>query len=335
MAKRIVEIRGTNNRNSPWKDIIEDYFPEFMAFFLPQVAASIDWTRGYQFLDRELRKAIKIASDEQRYVDKLVKVWDGKANKSTWILLHIEVEDQAKSDFALRMYSYQYQLFDQYHRKVATFAILTDNDFEWRPSAYQYALHGSELIWRYTTIKLIDYQSQWATLAQSNNLFAVVVMAQLKALQTRNRSRQRYFWKSQLIRALNNHRYSDKQIFQLLRFIDWLMLLPPKLDEKLTTEILLDGEKQKRSYISQFELRAKDRGLQEGKLEGSAESWLERELKIILDLIQTQCGKVAKSLQNQVCALSSEQLTRLINTIPEFHQEADLAIWLEQQSAGC
>jgi len=29
--------------DSPWKEIIEDYFSEFMSFFFPQAHSDIDW----------------------------------------------------------------------------------------------------------------------------------------------------------------------------------------------------------------------------------------------------------------------------------------------------
>lgn len=40
--------------DSPWKDELEWYFEEFMAFFFPQAHADINWNHGYEFLDKEL-----------------------------------------------------------------------------------------------------------------------------------------------------------------------------------------------------------------------------------------------------------------------------------------
>jgi hypothetical protein len=38
--------------DSPWKDVLEAYFQDFMQFFFPQIHADIDWSRGYDFLDQ-------------------------------------------------------------------------------------------------------------------------------------------------------------------------------------------------------------------------------------------------------------------------------------------
>jgi hypothetical protein len=34
--------------DSPWKDVLEHAFPEFMAFYFPDAPRQIDWTRGHQ-----------------------------------------------------------------------------------------------------------------------------------------------------------------------------------------------------------------------------------------------------------------------------------------------
>ena len=60
---------------SPWKDIIEGYFPDFMAFFFPDAAAEIDWSRGFELLDKELAQVVQDAELGRRYADKLIKVW--------------------------------------------------------------------------------------------------------------------------------------------------------------------------------------------------------------------------------------------------------------------
>ena len=42
--------------DSPWKNILDLLFEEFMAFFFPAAHAQIDWLAGYEFLDKELQK---------------------------------------------------------------------------------------------------------------------------------------------------------------------------------------------------------------------------------------------------------------------------------------
>ncbi len=46
--------------DSPWKEVIERYFPEFMAFYFPDAYAEIDWSKEHVFLDQELRAVVPV-----------------------------------------------------------------------------------------------------------------------------------------------------------------------------------------------------------------------------------------------------------------------------------
>ena len=48
--------------DSPWKEMLDGYFPAFMAFFFPEAHADIDWTRGYESLDTDLQQIVRDAA---------------------------------------------------------------------------------------------------------------------------------------------------------------------------------------------------------------------------------------------------------------------------------
>ena len=58
--------------DSPWKDILEVYFPQFIKFFAPYAYQEIDWDKGYEFQDKEFQKIFPKSTTGRRYVDKLV-----------------------------------------------------------------------------------------------------------------------------------------------------------------------------------------------------------------------------------------------------------------------
>ena len=115
-----------NDYDSPWKDILETWFREFMEFFFPDVAADIDWTRNYEFLDKEFQQIIREAEQGRKLADKLVKVWklDGK---EVWVLIHVEIQGAREVIFAKRMYIYNYRIFDRFDRPVVSVTLLTDS----------------------------------------------------------------------------------------------------------------------------------------------------------------------------------------------------------------
>lgn len=71
--------------DSPWKEALEYYFPEFLALFFPVIHGGIDWSRQYEFLDKELQRIVRDAALGRRYADKLAKVWS-LSGQETWIL---------------------------------------------------------------------------------------------------------------------------------------------------------------------------------------------------------------------------------------------------------
>ncbi|MEI6070111.1 MAG: hypothetical protein WCP96_22505 [Methylococcaceae bacterium] len=95
--------------DSPWKEAVEHYFPEFMAFYFPEANAGIDWSKEPIFLDQELRAVVQDAELGKRFVDKLVRV-TLKNGDEDWIYIHIEVQGARQADFAKRMFVYNYRI---------------------------------------------------------------------------------------------------------------------------------------------------------------------------------------------------------------------------------
>ena len=71
--------------DSPWKDILQLYFEQFMLFFFPQTYGEIDWTRKPEFLDKELQEVVRDAELGRRFADKLVKIYR-TSGEENWIL---------------------------------------------------------------------------------------------------------------------------------------------------------------------------------------------------------------------------------------------------------
>ena len=177
---------STPDYDSPWKEILDGYFPDFMAFFFADIHADIDWSRGYESLDSELQQIVRDAALGRRLADTLMQVWrrDGTPQM---VLIHLEVQGQREADFAKCMFVYNYRTFDRYDGPVASLAVLTDASRAWRPTRYRYCLWGCEMGIRFRVVKLRDYRRRWAELEASRNPFAVVVMPQLQARATQRR----------------------------------------------------------------------------------------------------------------------------------------------------
>lgn len=96
--------------DNPWKLAISVYLESLLALFFPNIHEGIDWTKPYEFLDKQLQQVMRDDEIGQREADKLVKVWllDGSQK---WLLIHLEVQSQYQSNFAERMYVYNSRIF--------------------------------------------------------------------------------------------------------------------------------------------------------------------------------------------------------------------------------
>ena len=102
----------------------------------------------------------------------------------------------------------------------------------------------------YIKTKLLDYKVQWSYLEKEENPFAIVVMAHLKALETRKDHSLRKQWKTELTKLLYEKGYSETGVLNLYRFIDWVLTLPEAF-EKIFFEDLKQYEKEKKMpYIT-------------------------------------------------------------------------------------
>lgn len=249
--------------DNAWKEALDVYFEPFMAFFFAAAHREIDWTRGFEMLDKELQQIAPESEQGRRVADKLVKVWRTNG-RDEWVLVHVEVQSQQERDFAERMFVYNYRLFDRYNRKVASFAILGDNRPAWRPDRFGYELWGTKTGIEFATAKLLDYAADEAGLAAHPNPFAVVVLAHLKTLETAHDDEARRASEVRLIKGLYERGFGAEQIRRLYRVIDDMMDLPKPLAKLVWTEVREFAKEKNMPRLTGAELWGHEQGLSEG-----------------------------------------------------------------------
>jgi len=292
-------MNATPDYDSPWKEILDSFFEDFMAFFFPAAHAAIDWGRGLEFLDKELQKITADAALGRRFVDKLVKVWL-RNGAELWVLIHVEVQGSRETDFALRIFVYNYRLFDRYHAPVASFVILTDEDPDWRPTGYRQQVFGTVTTFQFETVKLLDYEARWGELEASASAFAVVVMAHLRVLSTRQDAGARLSWKLQLTKLLYERGHDRLRVVKLFKFLDWLMVLPEEQQREYRDELVRYEEEKQMPYITTIERMGIEQGLEQGLQQGSCRQ--------LLRVLRGRFGEVAEAVREKLAKLNVEQL---------------------------
>ncbi|MEH2368933.1 DUF4351 domain-containing protein [Nostoc sp.] len=276
----------------------------------------MNWKRPHEFLDEEFQQIAREAELGRRYADKLVKVWQIQGQE-TWLLIHVEIQAKSEDTFAARMFSYNLRIFDRFAKPAISLAILCDTDQRWRPYQYSYNYPNTSLNFEFGTVKLLDYQNHWAELEASDNPFATVVMAHLKTQQTSKKPGERKAWKFSLIRRLYELGLQEKDIRNLYRFIDWVMILPKALEAEFWQEFKQYEQERTMSYITTGERIGYERGKQE---QGQT---------LVLRQLQKRVGELPQEVRGQIQTLSLEQLEALGEALLDFITIQDLLNWLE------
>ena len=218
-----------------WKEIVTVLFEDCVRFFLPEVGEQIDFDRPPEFLEQELHKLI--ADETKRgkiYNDKLAKVWL-KDGSERWLLIHIEVQSYREADFAERMFSYFYRIYDKYGPHLTALAIYTGSKRQ-PPDTFRYELFGTEVTYRFNAFSV--RQAVEKDLLASDNPFALVVLAAKYLLNTRKDPQKRYSFKRKLVTLALEKGYERPKVVVLLRFVYLIVSLPKVLETQFEEEFV-------------------------------------------------------------------------------------------------
>ncbi len=266
--------------DSPWKDTLQAFLPAFVLFFYPDIHTDIDWSRGYESLNKEFQKIARKAKVGKRIADKLFKVWLNEGTEQ-WLLIHIEFQGDAEIEFPLRMYQYNSAARQLYNTEVISLAVLCDESPIWRPTTFAYGRWGCVMELTFRIAKLLDYSGKDEALEASDNPFAAVVLAHIKAMETKRDPLTRKQWKLRIVKGLYQRKWTKDEIVRLFLAIDWMMDLPDDLVQAFESDLDEFEEETHVKYVSSIERLGEQRGYQRGEVHGLREGYFEN---IAMDL---------------------------------------------------
>ena len=281
--------------DNPWKLAVQTYLRPFFAFFFPAIEEDIDWSREPRFLDKELLQVLPESEVGTRFADMLIAV-HRRSGGEAWVLIHIEIQASKDSTFDERMWVYHYKIFDLFRRPLASLAILADADASWRPDHYQAELWGCRARLDFPIAKLIDFEPELDSLEASDNPFALIVAAHLRALRTSPDSVVRKEFKVTLVLSLYSRGWGHQGVAQIFRILDWLLKLSIELDRQFWSEIKRYEEEKGMPFLSPTEIRFLEEGRQVGIKEGIKEGRAEVARGMIAEGIDVEVVKKLTSL---------------------------------------
>jgi len=311
--------------DSPWKEAIGAYFEPFMRLFFPSVHAIIDWSRPYELLDAELRKITGDSTLGRRYADRLVKVFTLE-DAEVWLLIHVEVQGKADEAFNFRMFVYYYRIRDRFEDvEIVSLAVVTDEPDVSGLGVYEEGRDGYGLRFTFRVYDLQrwrDRERELKVLA-ADNPFAVVALAQLEA-HRKSTDPERKARKREIVWLLYEHGYSRDDVLNLLRFIDWMIRLPPKLDMELRDELIAYEEEMKVPYVTSFERMAREEGEKIGEKRGEKRGEVKGLAKALLKQLRIKFGPPQPEWEKRILAATPEQLDLWVERILAADRPEDL-----------
>ena len=257
------------NRNDLlWKGVLEDLFDDFLRFFYPDANELFDFSKGFEYLDKELEQLFPPEADSYatRYVDKLVKVFT-ISGVEEWILVHVEVQGYADRDFAKRMFQYYSRIFDQYDRPITAFAIFADTHKNFHPQYYEREFLGTRIYYSYNTYKIIDQND--TELETSNNPFAMAVLSAKISLSRPKLNDQQLFAAAyDLAKRLLAKQIPKQKIRMVMSFLRYYLRFEnPEISAKFVKELNVLTERSTTMGIEELIVdQAKKEGIQKGEL---------------------------------------------------------------------
>lgn len=165
--------------------------------------------------------------------------------------------------------------------------------------------------------KVLNWRNRWAKLEVNPNRFALVVMAHLKAQESKD-GVARKSWKLRLVRLMYQRGHAREDILELFRVIDWLLRLPEDLEREFIGELLAFEEETKMPYVTSAERIGRQEGRQEG---------LRSERQLLLRLVQKRFGAAVMERSRSLLE-AVEDLAALEELGEGVLDGADGAAWL-------
>jgi len=256
-----------------WKGILEDVFDDFLVFIFEDQANIFDFTKGFEFLNKELAQIYPVDehATHPKYVDKLVKVFT-KDGSEEYILVHVEVQGYNDPGFAKRMFRYFYRILDKFNKRVTCIALFTGNEKASPVKQYDYDFLGTENCFKYNAYNIIEQDVE--ALGKIGNPFALVVQTALIALQKDGLGEENVLslYKS-IARRLLQENISPVKTRAIMNFLKYYVSFENKENiSKFEKEIRTLTNNNFTMGIEELLLeRAEKRGVEKGREEGRQE----------------------------------------------------------------
>ena len=272
-----------------FKQLLTEFFKEFMELFLPDEAAEIDFGQ-VKFLEKEY--FTDVSRGKKKQLDLVVEAGLKRGGKE-FILVHVELQSRRLTDFPLRMYEYYSQLFLRHRKPIIPIAVFADQAIWRKPIADVYELKFLDKVYiqfHYHLIKLKHYS--YRDFIKSDNPLAYALMTQMGYDKA-----DRWRLKADFLRLILGARLDAARESILLDFVESYMGLSDS-EQDLFNEVIIEENTymEVEKMVTVYEKRGIEKGMAEALNKMVASGISESEAKKILGIKKRRSlrGKMPK-----------------------------------------
>jgi len=310
-----------------WKDAVENLFQHFINLIAPDFYPYVDWSEEISFLNEELHQISPASEETKRFVDRLVQVWMLNGEER-WVLIHVEVQGYRDAEFSERMFIYFYRIYDKFKRDILSIAVFAESSKGYKPNRFNREFFGCELSFRYRTYKILEQDEE--ELMESDNPFALVVLAAKRSLESREDEEKRFSFKRELVSLMLEKEYGREEILHVFRFLDGILALTNLEKEKIIYNELLSKEVREMAYLTNFERLAIEKGIKQGLEQGEQIGMVRNARELVMDALEVKFGMVPEELQTKLQQIQEREVLRqllrqaiVVSSLEEFEKSVE------------
>ena len=308
-----------------FKELLENFFADFVELFFPEAHAAMDWG-NIKFLQQEV--FTDVTRGDKHLVDILVET--RLKGEPGIVLVHVENQAQAQSDFAERMFIYFSRLYQEHRCRILPIAVFSYPEIREEPDRFKLEFPFLNVL-DFHFLKLELRKHDWRDYIRSNNPIAAALLSKMKYQE-----KERVQVKLEFLRMLVHMELDPARMTLLTGFFETYLRLSETEERKLEEEMAKVDEKEARKMIeltTSWEEKGRTEGRIEGKaegrIEGRTEGRIEGQAELLLKLLKKRLGDVPTDMENYIRSLPGDRLEQLAEAIFDLKSIDDVKVFIK------
>lgn len=297
-----------------FKELLRYFLADLLALVLPGIAGDLDADRA-EFLDPEVFAAPPESTRRQADLAARVPTRGGAPET---VLVHVEVESEARRDMELRMLEYAVMLRGRYRTVVIPIVVyLTGGPREGLTTRAAAEMFGGMTVLRVSYVAFSLSRSRAEEyLARPQPLSCALAALMSTDLQPAEH-------RAECLKAIARAELTDHQEFLLYNCVRSYLELDEdqqrRYDEMIAQEDMADVAKMEMTWAERTVLKGREQGRLEGRVEG--------ERRILQRVLEARFGPLSDRIRRRIEALdSTDEIERLVDRALEAGSLDDLML---------